>query len=432
MVSPHFLLALSSALTLVPARPLSAPAPLPPSEDPWYTAPEGYEDAAPGTILRIRPAADSLVTAIGANVSSIYNILYATTDSFDKPSFAVTTLLIPSKPAGKNGTRLLSYQIPYNTVNLDYSPSYALETQFASAFSDIGPALGRGWFVNIPDFEGPKASFSVSVEAAHATLDSLRAVLAAGQGLQPGSHTRIALWGYSGGSIPSEFAAEIAQLYAPEINLSGTAIGGLVANMTHALEVTNAKSYAGLAPLVTLGLATRYPEVQSYLDKNLKPSGRYNATMFNSAAQMATFDAFGAFVNQSIGDYFMTGNEWLYATDLEAAVKRNWQMGKFVFAPTAPMYVYKAIHDELSPVEDTDVVIQKYCDNGANILYERNTVGTHQDEYVRGNARAWAWLVSVLDESYEEVYDSAGCTIRDVTIDGATTPGGSMMAGVPF
>ncbi|KAL3461913.1 secretory lipase-domain-containing protein [Aspergillus heterothallicus] len=426
MKFPHFLITLSCAITLVHGRPLSARAPLPPSEDPWYTAPEGYEDAAPGTILRIRPAADSLVAAIGANVSSIYNILYATTDSFDEPSYAVTTLLIPSKPARRNGTRLLSYQIPYNTVNIDYSPSYALESQFSSAFSDIVPALGRGWFVNIPDFEGPLASFSVSVEAAHATLDSLRASLAAGQGLQP-NHTRIAQWGYSGGSLPSEFAAEIAPYYAPEITLSGTAIGGLVANVTHALETTNGKPYAGLAMLVTLGLATRYPEVQGYLDENLKPSGLYNATTFNSAAQMATFEAFSTFANQSTGDYFLAGNDWLYAPELKPGVERNWQMGE-LFTPASPLFVYKAIHDELSPVQDTDVIMQKYCADGANILYERNTVGTHQDEYVHGNARAWAWLVSVLDGEYE----ADNCTIRDVTVDEKIPEGLAILAGVPF
>lgn len=134
----------------VHASPYRRAAALPPSQDPWYTPPEGYEDAAPGEILRIRPAKDSLIAALGKNASAIYNILYGTSDSFDKPSWAVTTLLVPPEPLHNNGTSLLSYQIPYNTVNLDYSPSYTLDAQFASAFSDIIPSLSRGWYVNIP------------------------------------------------------------------------------------------------------------------------------------------------------------------------------------------------------------------------------------------------------------------------------------------
>jgi hypothetical protein len=436
MMAPLTSLVLPFLLSCFSARPAHAipyrrAAALPPSQDPWYTAPEGYEDAAPGEILRIRPAKDSLIAALGKNASAIYNILYRTSDSFDNPSWAVTTLLVPPEPLHNNGTSLLSYQIPYNTLNLDYSPSYALDTQFASAFSDIIPSLSRGWYVNIPDFEGPRAAFSVSVEEAHATLDSIRAAIAAGNGLR--SDTRVALWGYSGGTLPSEFAAEIAPYYAPDINLVGVAIGGLLANVTNALVTIDGQSYAGLSILTTLGLATSYPEVQSYLDTTLKPSGPYNATEFFSAKSLATFDAFARFANQSIGNYFTTGDSWLNAAALKPAISRNWQMGKY-FTPQVPLYIYKAIHDEMSPVADTDAVVQKYCVDGANILYERNTVGLHQDEYTNGNAPAYAWLVSVLEGTYGSLYETVGCTIRDVTVSVpiALTELPRLSAGVPW
>ncbi|OJJ06463.1 hypothetical protein ASPVEDRAFT_326696 [Aspergillus versicolor CBS 583.65] len=389
------------------------PPALPPSQDPWYTAPEGFEQTDPGTVLRIRPGNDSLLPALGTNLSSVWTVLYRTTDSFDKPSWAVTTLLVPSKPLLANGTRLLSYQIPYNTNNVDYSPSYTLESQFASAFSDLTPALSRGWYVNIPDFEGPRAAFSVSVEAAHATLDSIRAVINVDRGLT--QQTRVALWGYSGGSMPSEFSAEIAPYYAPEIDLVGVAIGGLVTNVTNALDVVDGTFYAGLNMLAILGVSARYPEVEAYLDTTLKSDGPYNKTSFLSAGKMATFEAFSFFANQSVSDYFSNGEAYLDAPQLRPARERNWQMGAY-FTPRAPLYVYKAIQDELSPVGDTDVLVDNYCTDGANILYERNTVGSHQDEYVYGSASAYAWLVSVLEGRYAKVYNPVGCTIRDVTV----------------
>lgn len=92
--------------------------PLPPSRDPFYTAPIGYESAAPGAVLRVRTA---LGFAEGiANCSAAYNILYRTTDSNYKPSWAVTTLLIPhsmtenvtdGRTAVSPGSILLSYQV---------------------------------------------------------------------------------------------------------------------------------------------------------------------------------------------------------------------------------------------------------------------------------------------------------------------------------
>ena len=68
-------------------------------------------------------------------------------------------------------------------------------------------ALGRGWYVNVPDYEGPTASFIAGVQEGHAILDSVRAVLSSGFGLT--ADVSYALWGYSGGSIASEWAAEV-------------------------------------------------------------------------------------------------------------------------------------------------------------------------------------------------------------------------------
>ena len=98
--------------------------PLPPSQDPFYAIPPGYEDAAPGAVLRVRNAPGNL-TKIVANSSAAYNILYRTTDSNYGPSWAVTTLFVPqncstnstandstahSDPAAPSSA-LLSYQV---------------------------------------------------------------------------------------------------------------------------------------------------------------------------------------------------------------------------------------------------------------------------------------------------------------------------------
>lgn len=57
------------------------------------------------------------------------------------------------------------------------------------------------------------------------------------------------------------------------------------------------------------------------------------------------------------------------------------------------------------------------CTVGANILYRRNTVGTHGDEDANGRPAALRWLGSVLGGTYAELYPSSGCTIQTVTID---------------
>lgn len=136
----------------------------PPSDDPWYTAPEGYEDALPGALLRKRTAQGNIANKIGANCSAAFNLLYRTTASQGNATFAVTTVLVPKKPTNA----LLSYQIPYDSAYINSSPSYAL-TQ-GGIPSDIGIALGKGYFVTVPDYVGavfigpPAPYFMVSSE----------------------------------------------------------------------------------------------------------------------------------------------------------------------------------------------------------------------------------------------------------------------------
>lgn len=193
-----------------------------------------FELAAPGQILRIRAARGNLTT-VQANSSEAYNILYRTTDSQYKPTWAVTTLLIPNNTVYGSSDKLLSYQIPYDSADLDASPSYAM---YSGELSDVTAALGRGLYVNVPDYEGPLASFTAGVMSGHATIDSIRAVLASGFGLAPNG-TRYAMWGYSGGALASEWAAELQVQYASELDFAGAALGGLTPNITSVLSAVS-------------------------------------------------------------------------------------------------------------------------------------------------------------------------------------------------
>lgn len=193
-------------------------APIPPLQDPWYTAPEGFESAKPGDVLRIREAPGNL-TSLASNCSAAYNILYRTTNSQYKPDWAVTTVFVPvtESPA------LLSYQIPYDSAWLDASPSYAFYTSDGTrSLRDISTGLSSGWFVNVPDYEGPLASFTAGVISGHTTIDSIRAAFNANETLGLDVDARYALWGYSGGALASEWAAELAVQYAPEVRLCPT------------------------------------------------------------------------------------------------------------------------------------------------------------------------------------------------------------------
>lgn len=415
----------SKSLTALP------PAPPPPSQDPWYSAPDGFEFHPPGAILRLRKATGNLSDITG-NCSGVYNILYRTTDSRYQPSWAVTTLFSPSKRLSSNPA-LLSYLIPYNTIDVDNSPSYSLYSSPPSgagpsdgtayeivdnSLTDIGNALGRGWFVTVPDFEGPLAANVAGIQEGHATIDSIRASLSSGFGVDHKS--RVALWGYSGGSIASEWALEIQEQYAPELQIHGAALGGLVPNATHCIDVVKRTPFAYIAVGAMIGPLIQYPEAHDRLVSQLKTSGPHNRTGFLAARKMSATQGFAAFANQNIYDYFVNGSAVLHDPLIRQILLEN-EFMTYHGVPRSPVFVYKAIKDEATPVQDTDYYVNRNCMLGANILYERNTIGGHLDEMVNGLPRAVAWLASVLDGSYPDRYEAHGCTIRNVTVGTVNT-----------
>jgi hypothetical protein len=388
--------------------PSSSSTPLPPSKDPFYIPPTNYELTLPGTVLRIRVAPGNLTSVVG-NSSVAYNILYRTTDSHYNPSWAVTTLFVPlpSSPSTQvYEASLLSYQVPYDSPNIDASPSYAV---YEGGYTDISLALGRGWYVNMPDYEGPFAAFTVGVRAGHATLDSVRAVLSSGFGLA--ADARYALWGYSGGALASEWAAELQVQYSPELNFRGAALGGLTPNVSSTIESVTGTTFAGLIPLGLLGMGNEYPQLFKFLLKKLKSTGPYNRTTFLSAKHMTPISTLRRFALQDIYEYFIDGSADLQSSVLQQVINRNGLMG-YHGVPQMPLFVYQAIADEIGKIEETDALVSKYCAAGADILYQRNTVGGHSEEAVNGDARAFEWLSRVLDGTYS----STGCMIQNVTL----------------
>ncbi|KAI8650547.1 hypothetical protein NCS57_01388800 [Fusarium keratoplasticum] len=397
----------------------SSQEPLPPSQDPWYTAPSGFESKQPGDVLRIRSAPGNLTAVIG-NPSVAYHILYRTTDSRDQPSWAVTTLFIPPSlyfsPSGK--AALLSYQFAYNSANLDSSPSIGLYWRMAQREPNLGIKsnadfinymLSLGWIVNTPDFEGPKASFGASKQAGHATLDSLRAV----RGLiNPHGHLEpnTAIWGYSGGSYATLATAELQAQYAPEVKIDGTVLGGQTDNISASFDNLNRSPIAGTLIAFLLGVTSQYPEVTAYLESRLVPDTKEE---FLSLRHINVADAVRQFSGKDIYAYLKGG-----ATDLQDPVLRkvydeDVKLG-YRGVPKMPMFVYKAIADQFCPVGQTDATVDRFCRGGADITYERNTVGEHVSEIENGKPRAFKWLWSVFDESYEP--STAGCRIRNVTV----------------
>jgi hypothetical protein len=255
------LLAGGCAALAVPA----ARAALAPGQDPFYKY-EGktrLKKIAPGTVLKTRTVPFH-VSGIEVPVTAV-QLLYRSTSALGKPTVNVTSVLLP--PLKLPTPTVLSYQSFYDSLNTEDDPSYeissgTLEGQDIAKVESvlITPALLAGETVVVPDTEGEEADFAAGPVYGYNTLDSLRAALSSpATGLT--GDTKIGLAGYSGGAIATEWAAQEAPTYAPEINsdIVGAAMGGVLVDPAHNLKyVEGSSSWASIIPMSLDGLARAY------------------------------------------------------------------------------------------------------------------------------------------------------------------------------
>jgi hypothetical protein len=256
------LLALAALAIAVPA---AIAAPPTPAEDPFYdyAGSTPLAQIAPGTVLKSRTLSYHVV-GIPLPVKAV-QLLYRSTSEVGEPTVNVTSVLKP--PLSIGTPQVVAYQSFYDSLNPVDEPSYAISggltlggaiPQVESAL--IGPELLAGRTVVVADTEGEAADFAAGPEYGINTLDSLRAALAApATGLA--STRKIGLIGYSGGAIATEWAAELAPTYAPEVNakLVGAAMGGVLVDPAHNLHyVEGSLSWAGVMPMAIIGVSRAF------------------------------------------------------------------------------------------------------------------------------------------------------------------------------
>jgi Secretory lipase len=260
------MIALITAVAIVvTASGSAAAAALPPSQDPFYA----YSGATPlgeiqaGTVLKTRTVPYH-VLGVPTPVS-VVQLLYRTVNAQGQPAVNVTSVIKP--PVSASSPKVVAYGSFYDSLNPSDEPSYQIaggvtlgglipdaETLF------IAPFLLGGDTVVIDDTEGEHADFAAGIEYGTNTLDAIRATFNSPTTGVP-SNAEVALLGYSGGAIATEWASELAPSYAPDVNrrLVGAAMGGVFVDPLHNLPyVSGSTVWAGVMPAALVGLARAY------------------------------------------------------------------------------------------------------------------------------------------------------------------------------
>ncbi|WP_341683700.1 lipase family protein [Nocardia farcinica] len=338
----------------------------PPADDPFYRYDPPLTGVAPGTVLRTRPVpfvAPNLTTPVSSTQA-----LYRTTDQFDRPVTTVATVLRPLLPGP---VRLMSYHMAYDALGSQCDPSYTLTGHGDSGVAlaeqaVIAGYLAAGYTVVVPDYEGPRLEWTVGRQSGYAALDGIRAALGV---LALPASTPVAMIGYSGGSVPTQWAAEVAPRYAPELNLVAAAAGGLPVDLAHNLPyISGSAQWAGVIPALVVAYTRAY---------GLDPAAFLSARGAEVVAQVET-GCIGQFAAAYPGltDADMVRAPYTSLLDVPsvvAAVDDN-IMGT-AGTPAIPLLLAvgqaDAVGDSVMVTADVAGLAHEYCTRGVAVTYTR-------------------------------------------------------------
>lgn len=351
--------------------------PIPPDDDPFYRAQQGFEHAEPGTVLRSREVEIGFLGLVNQRVHAT-QLLYRTTNLHEEPEVAVTTVLIPAQPASNTAYPVLSYQCAIDAVASRCFPSFAMRRgarpigAFVQAeYLLVTAALAEGWAVCIPDHEGCHGMWGAPVEPGYRILDGLRAAMRC-ERLKLSTSAPIGLWGYSGGGLASAWAAELCQQYAPELNIVGAALGSPVGDPESVARRLNGSFFAGLAALMISALTQVFPGAQRVVDAHATDEGK---ALLDELQTMTTAQALLRFRHVDVGSYVdMTADELWDLPELRHIFDET-KLGKS--RPKCPVLVLQAVHDEIISVDDIDALVDEYTRLGAAVTYHRDQFCGH-------------------------------------------------------
>ncbi len=352
-----------------------------PHDDPFYRPPAGWESTAPGTVLATRPVT---VNGLGLRVpADARQFLARSTDAKDAPTTVVSTLMVPKAPYAAGARPLVSYQPATDSLGDQCNPSYKLRAGTEVELPLMMQALEQGWAVVVTDYEGPQSAFAAGRMAGHGVLDGIRGAEALpGTGLT-GVKTPVGMWGYSGGGLATSWAAELQPRYAPELAVAGVASGGTPADMGAAARRIDGSIASGLVLLASTGLTRAYPEMLSLLNDK----GR---AMTREIGDMCVGDAVSRFPFRHLNEFTVSRDP--LSEPVAVAVMEANHLGRQT--PTAPVFLYHSIFDELIPFPTAQALQADWCRGGGHVTLYADPASEHSTLAVTGAPLAVGFLAA--------------------------------------
>lgn len=352
----------------------------------FYTPPARF-DTEPGSVIRSEPSPLLLqIPGMGNQwPGTATRVMYTSQYQDGTPAAVTGTLVEPTAPWQRRGARPTVVLGPGTVGQGDQCAGSKL-MNFPLAIDPAKPSIAvnytalelnllllNGVRVFITDYIGMGTpgihTYVNRRESGAAMLDGARVALSLSKA---GDDAPVGFSGYSQGGGAAASAAEMAQTYAPELNVKATYAGAPPADLAKVTRQVDGTFITGVLGYAINGLAARYPALQSVIERETAPTGR------RVLAQLAT---------QCIGDTglafgFQRTNQWTRTGEpLSAVIERTPAARKAVddqhigrLTPNAPVLLEGGINDDVISYNQVEQLYRDWRAQGADVALVTNQI----------------------------------------------------------
>jgi hypothetical protein len=374
-----------------------------------YTGRTPLARLAPGTVLKSRTLSYH-VAGIALPVRVI-QLWYRSAGALGQPAVSITSVLEPPVPL-LGAPRAVSYQSFYDSLNPADEPSAQIagNVTLGGLVADaeavvIAPLLLQGYTVIVPDTEGQTADFASAPEYGVNTLNSIRA--ATGSPLTGlSTSTPIGLFGYSCGAIATDWAAQMAPAYAPDVNrqLVGAAEGGVLVDPAHNLTYVDGSSiWAGIIPMSIIGIARGFHiNITPYLNS-------YGRQLYSTLQNASIVNVLGQYPGLTFAQLVKPRYANPDSIPVLVKVENELNAGR-LGSPTIPMFIGQGANgtlegtpgnkpgigpgDGVMVAGDVRTLARHFCASGTAVDYTQYDALSHVTTFPVWAPAALTWLSS--------------------------------------
>jgi hypothetical protein len=368
-------LAAACAASLVPAAVGSAEA------ADFYAPPPSYA-SDPGSVIRSQssPLLLQIPGMPGQWPGTARKVMYTSRLQDGKPTAVTGTVIEPTAPWRSGGPRptvvvgpgtigqgdqcaaskLMGFPLAVDITQPSISVNYTAPEMYYM--------LVHGVRVFITDYIGMGTpgihTYVNRAESGHAMLDGARAALAVSDAP---ANAPVGFAGYSQGGGAAASAAELAQTYAPELNVRATYAGAPPADLEKVIPAIDGSTIAGAIGFAVNGLTERYPKVAEVVDRETNRTGK---AALKQLERSCIGDIIPAFGFQRVQSWTRTGET------LSSLISRTPELQKVVgeqrigrLTPNAPVFLEGGLHDDVIPYGQVAQLAADWRAQGADVTF---------------------------------------------------------------